>query len=107
MLYQKNSSSFLQGIIQRFLGRKESSYHEPGVTLLHAQTMMNLQEKHRREEMTQLEPKTLLRNGCTGEEIYAWTLLRDHYQHGGSDRGSVLRHLEFLKLLVQTGKIER
>ncbi len=31
--------------------------------------------------------------------------LRDWYQRGGSDRVELVRHLEFLKFLVKTGKL--
>ncbi len=44
--------------------------------------------------------------GFSEDEIISVLWLRQWYQHGGSDRIEVLRHLEFLKLLVVNGKIE-
>jgi hypothetical protein len=32
--------------------------------------------------------------------------LRQWYQNGGSDRMEIVRHLEFMKLLLLNGKIE-
>ncbi|MDQ2904765.1 MAG: hypothetical protein M3Y81_14590 [Chloroflexota bacterium] len=48
----------------------------------------------------------LVQSGFTSEEIMALLWLRQWYQSGGSDRVEVVRHLEFLKLLVLNGKIE-
>jgi hypothetical protein len=39
-------------------------------------------------------------------EIVSLLWLRQWYQNGGSDRGSLVRHLEFLRLLVQNGDLE-
>ena len=44
--------------------------------------------------------------GFTGPEIASLLWLRQWYQKGGSDRASVVRHLEFLRLLVQSGDLE-
>ncbi len=44
--------------------------------------------------------------GFSEDEIISVLWLRQWYQHGGSDRIEVLRHLEFIKLLVANGKIE-
>ena len=44
--------------------------------------------------------------GFTGPEIVSLLWLRQWYQTGGSDRASILRHLEFLRLLVQSGDLE-
>lgn len=44
--------------------------------------------------------------GFADDEIISVLWLRQWYQHGGSDRIEVLRHLEFLKLLIVNGKIE-
>ena len=44
--------------------------------------------------------------GFSEDEIISVLWLQQWYQHGGSDRIEVLRHLEFLKLLVMNGKIE-
>jgi hypothetical protein len=55
-------------------------------------------------EATEME--TLAQSGFTSDEILSLLWLRQWYQNGGSDRTEVIRHLEFLKLLVLTGKIE-
>lgn len=51
------------------------------------------------------EVDNLARYGFTSEEIVALVWLRQWYQNGGSDRAEIMRHLEFLKLLVQNGKL--
>jgi len=57
-------------------------------------------------EIAITETDTLVQNGFTSEEIVSLLWLRQWYQNGGSDRVEVLRHLEFLKLMVMNGKIE-
>ena len=57
-------------------------------------------------ETTTAETDVLTQNGFTSEEIVAMLWLRQWYQNGGSDRVEVVRHLEFLKLMVMNGKIE-
>ena len=52
------------------------------------------------------ESDALLQNGFTSDEIVSLIWLRNWYQTGGSDRVEVVRHLEFLKLLVVSGKME-
>ncbi len=52
------------------------------------------------------EVENLVEWGFTTEEIVSLVWLRDWYQSGGSDRVEVIRHLEFLKLLVMNGKME-
>jgi hypothetical protein len=44
--------------------------------------------------------------GFTAEESAALLWLRRWYQSGGSDRMEIVRHWEFLKWLVMTGKLE-
>lgn len=44
--------------------------------------------------------------GFTDEESAALLWLRQWYQTGGSDRMQLVRHWEFLKWLVMTGKLE-
>jgi len=48
----------------------------------------------------------LAADGFTSEEIVSVLWLRQRYQTGGSDRVALLRHWEFLKLLVLTGKLD-
>jgi hypothetical protein len=43
--------------------------------------------------------------GFTSEEIASLLWLRQWYQNGGSDRAVIVRHLEFLRLLVKNGTI--
>lgn len=40
-------------------------------------------------------------------EIASLLRLRRWYQNGGSDRATMVRHLEFLRLLVRRGELER
>ncbi len=55
---------------------------------------------------TVMETDLLAQCGFSAEEIVALLWLRQRYQTGGSDRVQIVRHLEFLKLLVLNGKIE-
>jgi len=51
------------------------------------------------------ETDMLAQCGWSAEEIVALLWLRQWYQTGGSDRVQIVRHLEFLKLLVLSGKM--
>jgi hypothetical protein len=51
------------------------------------------------------EVDTLAGCGFTPDEIISIVWLRNWYQSGGSDRAEIIRHLEFLKLLVMSGKM--
>ena len=44
--------------------------------------------------------------GFTPHEIASLLWLRQWYQNGGSDRATLVRHLEFLRLLVHSGELE-
>ncbi|HZR40809.1 MAG TPA: hypothetical protein VFB12_11865 [Ktedonobacteraceae bacterium] len=57
-------------------------------------------------ESIETETDVLVQSGFTQDEVVSLLWLRQWYQNGGSDRVEVVRHLEFLKLLVQNGKIE-
>ena len=57
-------------------------------------------------DITITETDALTENGFTSEEIVSLLYLRQWYQTGGSDRVEVVRRLEFLKLMVRSGKIE-
>jgi hypothetical protein len=107
MRKQKNDSSFLQSVVQQLFRRGEVPSHKTVITLAPVSTKIGVQSRQEPDERLQSESDVHLLDGCTTEEIHAWVLLRDRYQHGGSDRGAVFHHLEFLKLLVQNGKIER
>ncbi len=52
------------------------------------------------------EMETLVQCGFTTDEIASLFWLRQWYQSGGSDRIEIVRHLEFIKLLVISGKME-
>jgi hypothetical protein len=52
-----------------------------------------------------LEMDGLTQRGFTAKEIVALLWLRGWYQSGGSDRMELVRHWEFLKWLVVTGKL--
>ncbi len=69
---------------------------------------MNTQplEKLTNIENAATETETLAQGGFTPDEIVSLLWLRQWYQNGGSDRVEVVRHLEFLKLLVLNGKLE-
>ena len=53
------------------------------------------------------ETDFLRQRGFAQDEIISLLWLQQWYQSGGSDRVEVVRHLEFLRLLVANGKIER
>ncbi len=57
-------------------------------------------------DITITETDSLLESGFTSDEIVSLIWLSNWYQTGGSDRVEVIRHLEFLKLLVVSGKME-
>ena len=44
--------------------------------------------------------------GFDAHEIASLVFLRQCYQNGGSDRATMVRHLEFLRLLVRRGELE-
>jgi hypothetical protein len=57
-------------------------------------------------ETATTEQDTLAQSGFLPDEIVSLLWLRQWYQNGGSDRVEVVRRLEFLKLMVTSGKIE-
>lgn len=52
------------------------------------------------------EIETLTLQGFNDDEVMSLLWLRQWYQHGGSDRVEIVRHLEFLKQLVLQGQVE-
>ena len=52
------------------------------------------------------ETDKLLQSGFTSDEVVSLIWLRNWYETGGSDRIEVVRYLEFLKLLVVSGRME-
>jgi hypothetical protein len=61
----------------------------------------------RQTDETMTEVDMLTQHGFSTDEIISLLWLRQWYQNGGSDRMEIVRHLEFLKALVMSGKIER
>ena len=57
-------------------------------------------------ELAVSETDLLAEWGFDAHEIASLLWLRQWYQSGGSDRASMVRHLEFLRLLVQSGELE-
>lgn len=57
-------------------------------------------------ESATTEMDALVACGFTSDEITSLLWLRQWYQNGGSDRTEIIRHLEFIKLLVLSGKME-
>jgi hypothetical protein len=70
---------------------------------VHAEEQLNIATHL---ETVVLEREWLVQYGFTPEEIVALLWLRQWYQVGGSDRMQLVRHWEFLKLLVRSGKLE-
>ncbi|MBV8695903.1 MAG: hypothetical protein JO183_10510 [Ktedonobacteraceae bacterium] len=68
---------------------------------------MNTQPLERMTQDTVTETDALAQEGFSTDEITSLLWLRQWYQNGGSDRIVIMRHLEFIKLLVLNGKIER
>ncbi|HLZ62267.1 MAG TPA: hypothetical protein VKR06_35420 [Ktedonosporobacter sp.] len=70
--------------------------------------MMNTQplEMFTNVENTVADTDELVQCGFTQDEVVSLLWLRQWYQNGGSDRVEIVRHLEFLKLLVVNGKME-
>jgi hypothetical protein len=57
-------------------------------------------------DATLSEKDMLAEWGFTPQEITSLLWLRQWYQTGGSDRVVIVRHLEFLRLLVRSGELE-
>lgn len=57
-------------------------------------------------ENTVKETELLSLSGFSQDEIVSLLWLRRWYQNGGSDRVEIVRHLEFLRLLVLNGRID-
>ncbi len=72
-------------------------------TDIHAEEHLEMEAQ---VQATVTETDLLAQGGFSAEEIVALLWLRQWYQTGGSDRVQVVRHLEFLRLLVLNGKLE-
>jgi hypothetical protein len=58
------------------------------------------------EETTVSDINTLSQYDFSSEQIVSLLGLQQRYQCGGSDRAAVIRHWEFLRLLVASGRLE-
>ncbi len=73
---------------------------------------MNPQIQSEKSFETSMIPTTitdedeLAQRGFTADEIVSLFYLRQKYETGGSDRVEVVRHLEFLKMMVLSGRID-
>ena len=72
---------------------------------------MHIHAKEHSEIMANMETMVtesdgLAQSGFTPDEIVSLLWLQQWYQNGGSDRVTMVRHLEFLKLLVMNGELE-
>ena len=57
-------------------------------------------------ETVATEGETLAMLGFNNDEIISLLWLRQWYQHGGSDRVEIVRHLELLKQQVLNGQVD-
>ena len=58
------------------------------------------------EETVVSDFDTLTACDFSAEQVVSLLELRQRYQSGGSDRASVMRHWEYLRLLVASGRME-
>ena len=58
------------------------------------------------EETTVSDINTLSQYDFSSEQIVSLLGLQQRYQSGGSDRAAVIRHWEFLRLLVASGRLQ-
>lgn len=63
-------------------------------------------EREISREMIIMESDHLAQSGFLSDEITSLLWLRQWYQSGGSDRAQIVRHWNFLKFLVVTGKVQ-
>ena len=70
---------------------------------------MQTETQHERSSYAEIEARDtdlLAGWGFDPHEIASLLWLQQWYQNGGSDRATMVRHLEFLRLLVQSGELE-
>jgi len=93
--------------LQRHFGREMNTIFRKGYISMNTRASV---EEHLEMETplqtARTETETLTQCGFSPAETVALLWLRQWYQTGGSDRVQIVRHLEFLKLLVLHGKIE-
>ena len=68
--------------------------------------LLHLEKAPLQTEVIATDQERLTASGFSSEEVVSLLWLQQWYQKGGSDRVTVLRHWEFLKLLVLTGKLD-
>ena len=83
----------------KFLCRKDVNMNQP----IQAEEEL-ITETHLETDASEREK--LVQCGFTTQEIVAFLWLRRWYQTGGSDRMELVRHWEFLKQLVITGRLD-
>jgi hypothetical protein len=70
------------------------------------QQIHSSEEQLRESTTTTNDVDLLVQEGFSADEVMSLLWLRQWYQNGGSDRTEVIRHLEFIKLLVLNGKMD-
>ena len=70
------------------------------------QTQAPAAERSTNSDITVNDTDLLAGWGFDQHEIASLLWLRQWYQNGGSDRATMVRHLEFLRLLVRHGELE-
>jgi len=88
------------GIWQHVLGRLSALFLRPRVRVQKCNTSIPL------EEVVVSGEEKLVQNGFTSEEVSALYKFRQWYQLTGREDIVILRHWEFLKLLVDNGRLE-
>jgi hypothetical protein len=84
----------------------EASSTDKKETLMNPYIHTQIEMASSSETITQDEKELLAQWGFTDEEVTSLLWLRQWYQTGGSDRAAIVRHLEFLRLLVLSGELE-
>jgi hypothetical protein len=101
---ERKASVFLKKITSERIFERRPYSKNPYVHT--AKSLDRCIEETMRIDNARFEIERLAQRGFTADEILSLFWLRQWYQNGGSDRVVVLRHLEFLKLLVLGGKME-
>jgi len=70
---------------------------------------MHIEAQHERPSYSDIalsDTDLLTRWGFTQHEVASLLWLQQWYQTGRSDRANIVRHLEFLRLLIHSGELE-
>jgi hypothetical protein len=90
-----------------FTGEEKPAYTQEKGQAMNTQPLADTQlELSSYAEIALDETAMLAGWGFNAQEIASLLWLRQWYQAGGSDRSNIVRHLEFLKMLVQSGELE-